>query len=184
MNSDLAAQFLHHLDFGELSVGHAPDDVKAWLEDLDIPMDLRRLMQWTWPQKFCLIAGIAIYTSRDIQKFENIDIFLANKLFPLGHSKCGDEFALDFSVESFPVGFVRVGDYSEDNPRELLNYVARSLETFLYRVTEGKFVPYDADSAYLYNIFLKDEATHECFPPYRPILSPEVPPAGERGAPP
>ncbi len=171
----ITEQLLGHLDSGELSIGHAPEEVKAWFENKNLPICLLRLIQWHWPQKFCQIGGVNIYPASSIIEDEYVDKFISHQLLPIGYARDGGPFVIDYSLDPHPIGFLEIADYSIINPREaVLHYAARSLESFLYRISEGKYTPFDGGSANCWNIFLCEEAKYEPFPPYRKI-QPEGP---------
>jgi hypothetical protein len=92
---------------------------------------------------------------------------LAGKFIRLGDAPNGDIFVVDFSTESFPVGFITHEEYGgSSDPRKYFCPVARSMESFLYRAEEGRYVPADYYAAQSFNQFLRDEAEHHAFPPY------------------
>lgn len=172
MNNNAASELMHHLDRarGRFKVGKAPQTTQEWLETLGLPMTLLRFMQWSWPQAECQLAGVELFRSKDIQKQDDIAEFLARKLLPVGKAGSGDRFVIDFSIDSCPVGFVTLSEYGGvGDPREFFRPAARSVESFLYRVSEHRYFPNDYYSTGDFNDFLRDEATHEQFPPYRPI---------------
>lgn len=181
MNQYLASLLMRHMDDGRLACDHAPDEVIEWFDTLGLPIDLLRFMQWNWPQKFCEIGPLSILPSVDIPKQAAIDVFLAQKLLPVGCADDGCLFVIDFSVESCPVGFVSsmlyyadgaFREYGDDSPQELREYfqpAARSVESFLFHVSEGRFFPCDYGAAAEFNDFLKEEAAHHAFPPFAPI---------------
>ncbi len=174
MNEETASWFMHHLDDGDLKVGHAPESAKKWIEDLGLEMSLRRFLQWEWPQKDCEIWPVRILCSKAIPKQEGIDIYLRHKLLPVGSGPNGDTFVIDFSTESCPVGFVAHEEYyGEGDPREFFRPAARSIESFLFRVSEDRYFPCDYYATGHHNDFLRDEALHESFPPYS--RKPEAP---------
>jgi hypothetical protein len=63
-------------------------------------------MPWNWPPKFCQIGPLSLLPPEDIPKQAAIDVFLEQKLLPVGRAKDGGLVVIDFSVESCPVGFV------------------------------------------------------------------------------
>jgi hypothetical protein len=169
MNGQAASWLIHHIDDGSFGIAHAPKKTIAWFETLGLPMELLRFMQWRWPQKDCQIGPVSILKSSDIPKQDCIDVYLRHKLLPVGSGPNGDTFAIDFSVESCPVGFVTHEEYyGEGDPREFFRPAARSVESFLYRIAEGRYFPCDYYATGYFNDFLRVEASHEPFPPYAP----------------
>ncbi|MFN7892330.1 MAG: hypothetical protein ACK5OC_18685 [Pirellula sp.] len=167
MNKEIASSLMHHIDDGELDVGHAPDTIKQWFETLGLEMSFLRFMQWSWPQNECQIGPVSILGAQLIPNQDNIQSYLKDKLLPVGSGPNGDTFVVDFSTESCPVGFVTHEEfYGEGSPRKFFRPAARSIESFLYRVAEGRYFPCDYFVTGDFNDFLRDEATHEAFPPY------------------
>lgn len=167
MNGQAASWLINHIDDDSFGIAHAPKKIIAWFETLGLPMELLRFLQWQWPQKDCQIGPVSILKSSDIPKLDSIDVYLRHKLLPVGSGPNGDTFAIDFSVESCPVGFVTHEEYyGEGDPREFFRPAARSVESFLYRIAEGRYFPCDYYATGYFNDFLRAEAAHEPFPPY------------------
>ena len=167
MNKETASWLMHHIDDGELAVGHAPDPVIEWFETLGLEMSFLRFMQWSWPQNDCQIGSVRILGAQSIPNQDHIESYLQDKLLPVGSGPNGDTFAVDFSIINCPVGFVTHEEFhGERSPRKFFRAAARSVESFLFRVAEGRYFPCDYYSTGDFNDFLRDEATHEAFPPY------------------
>jgi hypothetical protein len=169
MNGQAAYWLFNHINDGSLAIGKAPKQTIEWFEKVGLPMQLLRLLKWNWPQKDCLIGPVSICKSSDIPNQHCIDVYIRHKLLPVGSGPNGDVFAIDFSVESCPVGFVTHEEYyGEGDPRKFFSPAARSFESFLYRIAEGRYFPCDYYATGYFNDFLIAEATHEPFPPYAP----------------
>lgn len=172
VNGEAARLLMHHLDRGQLRVGNAPQAVQDWLESLGLPLDLLRFLQWSWPQEECSFGAIDIHGSESLPLLDRADVFLASKLLRIGSGPNGDFFAIDFSVDSCPVGFVTHEEWDgESDPRPHFEPVTRSIESFLNRVAEDRFVPCDYYAAREFNEFLRDESEHRPYPPYDRIES-------------
>lgn len=169
MNEKAASGFIGHLDSGDLKTGDAPETIKVWLQGLGLPQNLCRFMWWHWPQKDCRIGAVEILCSQALPEQESIDVYLQHKLLPVGSGPSGDTFVIDYSTDSCPVGFVTHEEYfGEGDPREFFRPAARSVESFLYRIAEGRYFPCDYYETGYFNDFLQAEAWHEAFPPYAP----------------
>jgi hypothetical protein len=170
MNTSIAYWFMHHLDDGSLKVESAPSSIQKWLEGLGLPMDLLRFMQGTWPQKDCQIGPVSFVCSKHLPKQLDFQVLLDHKLLPIGDGPGGDRFVIDFSVESYPVGFISHEEFDgKSDPRKFFRPAARSFESFLHRVSEKRFFPCDYFAAGDFNAFLHEEASHQQFPPYAKI---------------
>jgi hypothetical protein len=169
MNEEAASWFISHLDDGDLKIGHAPEATKQWLKGLGLPLELYRFLMFSWPQTDCQIGPVNILCSKAISEQESLAVFLQHKLLPVGSGPNGDTFAIDYSTDSCPVGFVTHEEYfGEGDPREFFRTAARSIESFLYRISEGRYFPCDYYATGYFNEFLRAEASHEAFPPYSP----------------
>lgn len=172
VNGEAARLLMHHLDRGQLRVGRAPQDVQDWLETLGLPLELLRFLQWSWPQEEFGFGAIDIHCSASLPLLEWADVFLAGKLLRIGSGPNGDFFAIDFSVDSCPVGYVTHGEWDyESNPRPWFEPAARSIESFLHRVAEDRYVPCDYHATRQFNQFLRDEGEHRPYPPYDRIAT-------------
>ena len=161
MDMDVCRQLIWHLDAdGDLEIGHAPDDVQAWLETLGLGMRLLRLMQWHWPQQSGRIEHLWLHSSRDILENDHTQRLLQHKLLNIGSAPNGDLLVIDFSSDAAQPGFVSHEELwpdGEANPRAIFQPIARNLASLLWRVSEGKYVPIDYYAAKAFNNFLVNE---------------------------
>ncbi|MGB7323298.1 MAG: hypothetical protein WBD31_00395 [Rubripirellula sp.] len=167
MNRDTAAWLMHHLDGDtSMAVGASTPETIEWLETQDFPWALGMMLRHSWPQDDCSVGPVEFCSADAIRDMPYADELLGQKLLPIGTAPNGDMFVLDYSFDSCPVGFVTHEGFSGDDPRGHFNAVCRSLESFLYRVDLGLFIPCDYYSTGHFNDFLKAEAEHQCFPPF------------------
>jgi hypothetical protein len=172
MNQSLCREFIQHLDQeSSLKSGPAPKRIENWLEELGLPLDFLRFMQWNWPQTDCQIAHIAIQSSESLYADEVTTLLLKHKFFNAGSAPNGDWFVIDFSTEACVPGFITHEEWSPwseepQDPRQFFQPIARSFDTFLYRVVEGKYLPTDYYAASDFNKFLADEKTKGDAAPY------------------
>ncbi len=158
MRGDVCKELMNHLDQGELKCGHAPQDVKDWLENLNLPMEFLRFMQWNWPQKNGKLAHLVIFSSQSI-KDDEFSIRLAETgLLLIGFAPNGDWLVVDFLDPPCVPGFIAFAEWDqESDPREFFEPVARSMESLLYRIAEKRYVPTDYYAAKPFNEFLHEE---------------------------
>ena len=163
MNHSLCREFIQHLDQDEsLKSGYAPEHIKNWFEELGLPMDLLRFMQWDWPQTDCQIAHIAIQSSTSLHADEVTAHLLKHKYLNVGSAPNGDWFVIDFSTDACVPGFITPGEWSPwsdepQDPHQFFQPIARTFDSFLYRVVEGRYLPTDYYAAKEFNAFLKEE---------------------------
>ncbi len=52
MRTELIHDLLRYLDWDDsLQIDHCPVDVNRTLEEMPLPIDLKRLLQWYWPNQ-------------------------------------------------------------------------------------------------------------------------------------
>jgi hypothetical protein len=163
MNQHLCRQFISHLNQdGSLKSGNAPKDIAKWLEELGLPVELLRFMQWDWPQADCQIAHIRIMSSTSLRADEATAHLLKHKFLKAGSAPNGDPFVIDYSSEACAPGFITHEEWSpwgkkREEPRQFFQPIARTFDSFLYRVVEGKYLPADYYAAREFNKFFAEE---------------------------
>jgi hypothetical protein len=158
--SNILSELMHHLDTDRsMKLGHAPKDVQIWLEELSLPLDLLRFLQWNWPQVDTQIGHISVMSSENILKGEETMALIAYRFLALGSAPNGDFFVLDISTDQCRPGFITHEEYweHEENPRKVFQPIARSLASLLYRFAEGRYVPTDYYAAKDFSAFLEAE---------------------------
>lgn len=163
MSLEILSEFIHHLDKdNDMNIGQAPDEVQAWLENIGLPMDILRFLQWKWPQRDTRIAHISLMSSANLIKDDFCENLIRQGYLQLGSAQNGDIFVIDFSSEQCRPGFITHEEYweHEDNLKHIFQPIARSIESLLYRIAEGRYVPTDYYAAEEFNKFLVEENKH------------------------
>ena len=162
MNMSLCRDFISYLDQDDsLKSGNAPKNIEQWLEQLNLPLDLLRFMQWSWPQSDCQFAHIRIQSSESLYADEATAPLLQHKFLNVGSAPNGDWFVIDFSTEACVPGFITHEEWSPwsdspEDPRKFFQPIARTFDAFLYRVVETRYLPIDFYAAKEFNAFLAD----------------------------
>ena len=160
MGMDFCRDLIHHLDEGDLEPGHAPDDVKAWLETLGLEMGLLRFLQWSWPQQSGDLGVLRLLSSCNLRDSRDGKRLVPFKLLHVGSGPSGDLLVLDFSTAAVQPGFVAHDQFWGNDgvdPRSCYAPAARSLASLFWRMAEGRYVPCDFYAAVAYNKFLLEE---------------------------
>ena len=160
MSYTLLSEFIQHLDIkNDMKLGHAPDEVQQRLEDIGLPLDILRFLQWSWPQRDTQIAHISILSSPHLINDELSENLLKQTFLQLGSAPNGDFFVLDFSSTQCRPGFITHEEYweYENELRKIFIPIARSMESLFYRIVEGKYIPTDYYAAEEFNAFLRKE---------------------------
>ena len=165
-----AEALMQYLAGDDVDIGHAPPEIDAWLESISMPIDLKRLLQWSWPQTPITIGNIEFTDSVGIFHFDRRDDLIRDSLFPIGHGLNGDLFLIDFSLQSNPVGFLGLQElYDDKSFRDVFQPSYRTLASYFHRVMLGHFLPFDYYEAKDMIDFLREENEHESVPPFRKL---------------
>ena len=160
MRSELISGFLQHLDAdGELGVGVDTAKTEAAVEALPLPIGLKRIIQWSWPQKYGQFGPLEIFDVESILEEECLDVFLKHSLLPVGKAGNGDWLVIYFAeADRCPVGFVRLFDPQERMPDLSKDYfqLEASLERFLFRAAEGLYLPGDSYECAAWDSFTRE----------------------------
>lgn len=149
MKTELISDLTHYLDGvfeDDLKVGNCEKPLHEEVQSWDIPMDLKRTLQWNWfnasfdgPRHF-------LYSVEDIIESDDRGRFMAEGLLQIGSCRNGDMIVIDFREETSPVLFVSHDEFWEDrecSPRRCAVLIYRSLAEFMLRTAEMKYVPLD-----------------------------------------
>ncbi len=161
MNSDVCRELFHYLDGnGSLSVGHCSAKVTKWLDEVEFPWALRQMLRFYWPKKRGNIAHLRLCPSGQLPQQDYLQEFLAIKLLPIGCAPNGDPLVVRFDTDQCEIGFVSHERYFSTDKKtldHLYQPIARTLDSLLYRIAEGKYVPTDFHAAKAFNEFLAEE---------------------------
>lgn len=163
MNESLCSEFIRHLDRnGDLGCDAPPVHIENWISDLRLPVELSRFLLFSWPQKDCKVADINIHSSASIYADEATAPLLKDKFFNAGWATSGDWFVVDFSNKDCIPGFIAQCEWNPwldkpVKPRKFFQPIARSLDSLLFRITEGLYVPADYYAAKDFSEFLAKE---------------------------
>jgi hypothetical protein len=90
MRTQLISGFLHHLDVdGELGVGEDTSKTEEAVEALPLPVDLKRIIQWSWPQKYGQFGPLEIFDVESILDEDCLEAFLQHSWLPVGKAGNG-----------------------------------------------------------------------------------------------
>ncbi|MCE5327779.1 MAG: hypothetical protein LLG01_15340 [Planctomycetaceae bacterium] len=173
MAEELLSDFLRHLDrFGSMEIGTAPENIQKWLPTTGLPDFMVRLLMHNWPQVDSQVDHLVLFSSQRIHDFEATNPLIEQGLFIIGAGRSGDLVVVDFRSSACVPGFVSCEEWwpPADNARNFFQPIARSFESLLFRIIEGRYIPLDWYSAGFFNAFLKEERES-----YGPINPPSTP---------
>ena len=146
MRTALISDLLQHLDSdGSLRVGHCPEAASQKLEEMSIPLGVKRVLQWYWTNRGGGVGGYTLYSVEESLANEDLGRLLATGMLPIGYAANGDPLVLRFDEERCEVGLVshdRLWEEGSD-PKECYAEVTGSIEEFLWRAAEGRYLPID-----------------------------------------
>jgi hypothetical protein len=160
MTWDLCADLMLHLGADDLNPGHAPAEVKAWLESLGLEIGLLRFLQWEWPQESGDLGMVHLFSSQQIMDHQDSALLADHRLLSIGNAFNGDPFVLDYSTDLAAPYFLSHGEWWPDktqDPRRWMARAAPSLTAFWWRQAEGLYVPTDSSLAAELNTLLTSE---------------------------
>ncbi|TWU51551.1 hypothetical protein Poly59_31440 [Rubripirellula reticaptiva] len=164
MQTSVASNLLHHLADDSAEIGHASVDDKAWLEELPLPLELKRTLQWHWPTESTQIGPIVFEPVSGIRSYPWTPALLRHQQIPIGFGPNGDAFVCDFATDECNVGFVTHEEYDgASNSRPFYQPTFRTLESYLHLVDMERYVPCDYYDARDFAEFLEAESNHSPF---------------------
>ena len=148
MRSALIRELLNFLDSdGALRVGNCAPAEDAKLEALNLPLDLKRLLQWSWPQTpDAMVGPYRLRSSGQILAPEDLRRLIPECLLAVGDALNGDLLVVQFSDERCPTGLLshdRWFDEPAPPAAECFATVTESLEEYFFRVAEQMYLPTD-----------------------------------------
>src|SRR5688572_30919373 len=97
MRYQLIVDLLNHLDVdGSLSIGYASERTTNVIEGLSIPIDLKRLLQWSWTTRGGQVGRYFLDSVNDILANNDFERLLQHQMIPIGHAPNGDILVLRF----------------------------------------------------------------------------------------
>lgn len=149
MDAYVCRSLLDHLvEKGLLKTGSAPADVAKWLGSLELPDELAAIMQHHWVLDHSDLDKVSLISAESIRNDEFTPTLLRYKMLNVGHAINGDWFVIDFGTDKCTPGFVSHEEWSgfpdeTEDPHDYFAPLANTLEAFLIRVDEGRFMPID-----------------------------------------
>jgi hypothetical protein len=135
---------------GQFEVGHPSKDVERQRESLPVPLDVKRLLQWQWPRSYVEVGPYGLNPAEDILRNEDLSRLLPAHMIPIGNARNGDLLVVRFATE----GQAEVGLVSHDElwegecePEQAYVAVSATVEEYLYRAAEGRYLPIDSCAA-------------------------------------
>ena len=146
MRTALIRDLFQHLDAdGSLQVGHCPEAASRTLEAMPLPVGVKRVLQWYWTNRGGEVGGYTLHSVEGILAHEDLPRLLAVGMLPIGYAANGDPLVLRFGEEECAVGLVSHDELwgGVDDPKEMYAEAAGSIDEYLWRAAEGRYLPID-----------------------------------------
>ncbi len=146
MRTELIRDLFQHLDAdGSLQGGHCPEAANRTLEGMPLPIDLKRVLQWYWTNRGGEVGPYTLYSVEESLANDDLPKLIAAGMLPIGYAPNGDPLVLCFCEEKCAVGLVSHDQFWEEGgePKEAYAEVAGSIDEFLWRAAEGRYLPID-----------------------------------------
>ena len=160
MRASVCSEFLHYLHPDkEQGIGKPPQDVANWLDKTSLPAELLSLLRYDWLQEGAYFGHLYFMSARAIFNDEVRDDFLRQGFLNIGSAPNGDMLVICCDSDRCEVGFITHEEWWEhkDALAEVYQPIARTLDTLLYKLVEGRYLPRDYYSAKGFNTFLAEE---------------------------
>jgi hypothetical protein len=120
---------------------------------------LDHLIRFDWPQKSGYLAHLRVSSAKEILDGNLLPDLLPHRFLPIGSAPNGDSLVVRFDADQCEVGFISHEEYWEhkDDPGSVYQPIGRTLESLLYKVVDGRYIPTDYYAAKEFNAFLNEE---------------------------
>ena len=146
MRSTLIRDLFQYLDSdGSLQVGRCPNDANRTIEEMPFPLELKRVLQWHWTNSGGEIGGYSLYSVEESLANKDLPSLIVAKMFPIGYAANGDPLVLCFNEERCAIGLISHDQFWEEgaDPQKAYVEVTASIDEFLWRAAEGRYLPID-----------------------------------------
>ena len=147
MRTHLIRDLFQHLDRdGSLQVGHCSETETRRFEEMPLPTDVKRVLQRCWPNRGAEVGGYNLYTPKEILDSDDQPRLLAVGMLQIGFARNGDLLVLCFTEDECAVGLVSHDELWEEldgDPKEMYVEVTGSIDEYLWKAAEGRFLPVD-----------------------------------------
>ncbi len=150
MRSELIGDLLRHLDSDQgLKIGRCDKSTHEKLELLEIPLELKRSLQWNWTTSGGEMGDYSLDSVNSIFRHEDFDLLVKHKMIPIGSAINGDILVISYENENPAIGLVSHDELweMEVSPRDVYETVTESIDEFLFRAAEKMYLPFDYYSA-------------------------------------
>ena len=146
MRTELIRDLFIYLDRDHsLAVGRCPEKAKHALEEMPLPIDVKRILQWYWTNTGGSVGAYTLYGVEELLTKDDQPRLLAMGMLQIGFAANGDLLVLRFTEESCAVGLISHDEFwSEDCDEDYIYAeVTGSVDEFLWRAAEGRYLPID-----------------------------------------
>lgn len=146
MRPELIRDLFIYLDRGnDLKVGNCPPKANQTLEEMPLPIDLKRVLQWYWTNNGSKVGAYNLFSVEEILARDDLSRLLALQMLQIGFAANGDPLVLRFSEAECEVGLLSHDQFwsEEEFTEDMYAKVTGSIDEFLWRAAEGRYLPVD-----------------------------------------
>jgi hypothetical protein len=146
LRTRLISNLFHHLDRdGSLQVGYCAEEASRTIEGMPLPLDVKRLLQRSWTKSGGKVGAYDLYSVKEILANDDLPRLLVMGMLQIGIAANGDLLVLRFTEEECAVGLVSHDEFwaGESDEEDVYAEVTGSIDEFLWRASEGRFLPTD-----------------------------------------
>lgn len=150
MRIELIQDLFHHLDSNDsLKIGYADESTTRALEELDIPLDLKRTLQWYWTTSGGIVGPYTLDSVNVILANNDFSKLFQSRMIPIGFAVNGDILVIRTANDGCNIGLVSHEIFWEEEcgPVEAYVEITQTIDEYLWRSVEGRYLPIDYYSA-------------------------------------
>ena len=150
MRTELIQDLLHHLSTNDsFKIGYADEGTTRLLEHLEIPLDLKRTLQWYWTTSGGAVGAYTLNSVNSVLTDSDFPALFQCGMIPIGFASNGDILVIRIKDDNCEIGLVSHDQFWEDECDSENAYVevAPTIEEYLWRAVEGRYLPRNYYSA-------------------------------------
>jgi hypothetical protein len=112
---------------------------------MPLPLELKRVLQWYWTNRGGEIGCYILYSVEESLADKDLPKLIVANMLPIGYAANGDPLVLCFNQEGCAIGLVSHDQFWEEGADLKTAYaeVTASIDEFLWRAAEGRYLPVD-----------------------------------------
>lgn len=148
MRCNLISDLWIHIEGNEdFKVDHCPKETSDIFEEIDMPIDMKRMFQWRWPQVDVRLSYYEVDCAKNIPESEDFSRLIKQNMVRIGSGPNGDLLVVRWlDNEAVEVGVIDHANFwpnEDQNPESWYVKMTDTFEEFLYKIAHNQFLPSD-----------------------------------------